>query len=154
MTAASMSETTTNHRLWDVVAHLSPAIFAANIAVLVGRAYGWIAFLLPVGPLIVAAAMRLATGGAPRGLRSLLGFTIVSGAAIGIGWVLMASNEAYPLLTYVFPLALLLFTLGLVNFLMITVSRAVRAWKGTPFDYPWIIRPVRRIVGLGDVWDE
>ena len=154
MSAMSMTDTSTTSRVWDVLAHVSSVFFAANIAVIVGRAYGWIAFLLPLGPLIVTAAMRLATGDTPRGIRSLLGFTIVSGAAIGVGWVLIASNEAWPLLTYIFPLALLLFTLGLVNFIMITVSRAVRAWKGTPFDYPWIIRPVRRIVGLGDVWEE
>lgn len=154
MTTTSMSDTTTLHRIWDVIAHLSTVIFAANLAVVIGQAYGWIAFLLPIGPLIVAAAMRLATGDVPRGLRSLIGFAIVSGGAIGIGWVFMASNEAYPLLTYVFPLALLLFTLGLVNFLMVTVSRAVRAWNGSTFDYPWIIKPVRRIVGLGDVWEE
>lgn len=152
--ATSTMSRTDTHRVWDLAAHLSPLILAANIAVVAGKAYGWIAFLLPLGPLLVSAAMRFTRQGTPRGLRSLLGFDIVSAVMIGGAWVLMASNDAWPLLTYIFPLALLTFTLGLANFAMVTVSRAVRAWKGTPFDYPWIIAPARRIVGLGDVWEE
>lgn len=155
MTHATSTMTSTDtHRAWDLAAHLSPLILAANIAVATGRAYGWIAFLLPLGPLLVAGAMRVVGQGVPRGLRSLIGFNIVSAVMIGVAWVVMASNEAWPLLTYIFPLALLSFTLGLANFAMITISRAVRAWKGTPFDYPWVIAPARRIVGLGDVWEE
>ena len=150
----SVRTASASHRAWDLAAHLSPIILAANVAVIAGRAYGWIAFLLPLGPLIVAAAMRITGQGVPRGLKSLVGFDIVSGLLIGVAWVLMASNEAWPLLTYIFPLALLAFTLGLANFTMITIGRAVRAWKGSTFDYPWIIKPIRRVVGLGDVWEE
>lgn len=125
-------------RGWDVAAHSSSLVVAVVLAVIAGRAYGWIAFALPLGPLLVAAAAKLTGRPVPRGLQSLLGFVAVSGLMIGLGWTFTQAGNWWPPLAYVFPLALLVFTLGLLNFLMVTISRTLRAWKGQQFDYPWV----------------
>lgn len=142
------------NRTLDVATHLSPLVIAGVVALAIGTAYGWIAFLFPLGPLLSLGLTRVAGAVSPRGIRSLVAFTIVAGAMIGFGWIGTQAGQWFSPLSFVFPFALLLFTVGLVNFVMVTVSRSVRAWKGLPFDYPWIPNRVARIVGLGEVWEE
>lgn len=141
-------------RALDLATHLSPLAVAVIVALAIGTAYGWIAFLFPLGPLLALALTRLAGAASPRGIRSLLAFTIVAGTMIGFGWIGTQMGQWFSPLSFVFPFALLLFTVGLVNFVMVTVSRGVRAWKGLPFDYPWIPGRIAGLVGLGEVWEE
>jgi len=141
-------------RVWNVVAHISPLLLGLNIAVIAGKAYGWIGLLLPLGPLLVAGAMRITGNGTPRGLRSLLGFTIVSGGVMALCLLAIQLGHRWALLAYAFPLALLLFTLMIINFVLVTVSRSIRAWKGQQFDYPWVFSPIARLVGLPPIWEE
>lgn len=141
-------------RTWDIVAHSSSLVVAIVAAVVIGQPIGWIAFLFPLGPLLVAALMRVVGAGAPRAIRSLLAFTIGSSILVGGGWLLTQAPNVISPLVFVFPLALLAFVIGLLNFVMITVSRTVRAAKGQTFDYPWIPDRLARVVGLPSPWME
>jgi len=145
---------TDSARVWNAVAHISPLLLGLNVAVVAGKAYGWIGLLLPLGPLLVAALMRASGNGIPRGLRSLLGFTIVSGSVMAICLLSIQLGHRWALLAYAFPLALLVFTLMIINFVLVVVSRSIRAWKGQQFDYPWVFSPVARLVGLPPIWEE
>jgi len=147
-TAASSS------RPWDVVAHSSSLVVAAGAAIAIGQPIGWIAFLFPLGPVLVAALMRLVGAGTPRAIRSLIAFTIGSSLLVGGGWILTQAPSVISPLVFVFPLALLAFIVGLLNFVMITISRTVRAAKGQTFDYPWIPDRLARLVGLPTSWME
>lgn len=140
-------------RTWDAVAHSSSLIVAVIASVAVGKPLGWIAFLLPLGPLLVVGAMRL-TGREPRGWRSLVAFTIAVGLLIGVSWLGTQAGEFFSPLAYVFPLALLAFTLGVVNYVLVVVSRTIRAIKFDAFDYPWVPDRLARLVGLPPQWVE
>lgn len=135
-------------RTVDVVAHLSPLLVAIVAAAVVGQPIGWIAFLVPLGPLLVAGALRVAGRPRPRGVRSLLAFSALSGLLIGGGWALTEAKDLWPPFAIVFPLGLLAFVAGLVNFVMIVLSRTWRAGRGLIFDYPWIPSAVAERVGL------
>ena len=141
-------------RSWDIVAHSSSLVVAIVAAVAVGQPIGWIAFLFPLGPLVVAGVMSVVSAGTPRGFRSLLAFTIGSSILVGGGWILTQAPSVIAPLVFVFPLALLAFVVGLLNFVMITVSRTVRAVRGQTFDYPWIPDRLARAVGLPSPWME
>jgi len=145
---------TDSTRVWTVLAHISPLLLGLNIAVIAGKAYGWIGLLLPLGPLVIAGCMRVTGNGVPRGLRSLLGFTIVAGVVMAFCLLTVQLGHRWALLAYAFPLALLAFTLMIINFVLINISRAIRAWKGEQFDYPWVFSPVARLVGLPPIWEE
>lgn len=141
-------------RGYDVVAHASPLIVAIAAALIVGRPDGWIAFLLPIGPLFVSGIARLAQGRPPRAWRSLLAFATVSAVVIGGGWAITHLGQVWAPLSLLFPLGLLAFIAGLVNFVLVVLGRIPRAVRGRPFDYPWIPTPVARFVGLGEGWHE
>lgn len=152
--AGTTSNLTDAGRVWNAVAHLSPLLLGVNVAVVAGKAYGWIGLLLPLGPLLIAGLMRATGNGVPRGLRSLLGFTMVSGSAMAFCLLTIQLGHRWAILAYAFPLALLVFTMMIINFVLITVSRGIRAWKGQQFDYPWVFSPVARLVGLPPIWEE
>ncbi len=159
-----MSSTVTNrststnlrptNRAWDTAAHVAPLVVALLAAVAVGKPLGWIAFLFPVGPVLVALAMRAVGRELPRGFRSAVAFAIGSGLLVGLGWLgTQAGNWISPM-AFLFPIALLAFIIGLVNWLMIVLSRTVRAIKFDAFDYPWIPDRLARMVGLRTGWSE
>lgn len=130
------------------VPHLSALVVGIVASLIVGRPYGWIGFLLPLGPLTCAAAAR-ALGRSPEPTwRLAFGFSLVCAVLIGGGWSLMQAGGAVPPLVLVFPFALLAFLVGLVNFVLVCVSRAIRARKSIPLNYPWVPRWLDRPLGL------
>lgn len=141
-------------RAYDAVTHASPLLLAIAVAVLVGGPVGWIAFLLPLGPLVLTGVSRLTLGHPPRAWRSLVAFTTVAAVVIGGGWVVTRLGTIWDPLSLLFPLGLLAFVAGLVNFVLVVIGRIPRALRGRPFDYPWIPDPVARVVGLDDGWQE
>ena len=150
-TAAKRRPTT---RGWDAATHIAPLVVAVLAAVAVGKPLGWIAFLFPVGPVVVAIVMRAAGRDLPRGFRSAVAFALGSGLLVGLGWLgTQAGNWISPM-AFLFPVALLIFIVGLVNWLMIVLSRTVRAIKYDAFDYPWIPDRLARAVGLPMGWSE
>ncbi|MFK7920150.1 MAG: hypothetical protein AB8G14_18910 [Ilumatobacter sp.] len=153
-TDRTMSTVESQHRIWDAFVHSSSLILAIAVAVGVGSPYGWIALLFPLGPLFAAALMRAVGAGTPRAMRSLLAFTIGSSILVGGGWTTIWLGDIIEPLAFVFPLALLAFIVGLLNYVMIVVSRTLRALKGQTFDYPWIPDRLARLVGLPDRWME
>lgn len=164
MTAEAMGEMSANtqherhvdpsNRIVDFVAHGSSIVVGVAVAAVVGQPVGWIGFVLPLGPVLVIAAAAAAGAAMPRGARSLLAFTIVSGVVIGGGWLLTHAGELWAPLSLLYPLGVLAFIAGLVNWLMLAASRTWRAWRRWPFDYPWIPDPLARLVGLPADWEE
>lgn len=131
-----------------IVPHLSALVLGVVVSVIVGRPLGWIGFLLPLGPL-AAAGVAKALGRSPEPTwRLAFGFSLVCAVMIGGGWSLMQAGGAVPPLVLIFPFALLAFLVGLVNFVLVCVSRAVRARKSIPLDYPWVPRWLDRPLGL------
>lgn len=153
-TDRNISTVESEHRVWDAAVHSSSLILAVAVAIGVGSPYGWIALLFPVGPLFAAALMRAVGAGPPRAFRSLLAFTIGSSGLVGGGWTIIWFGDIVEPLAFVFPLALLAFVVGLLNFVMIVLSRTLRALKGQTFDYPWIPDRLARLVGLPERWME
>lgn len=137
----------------DAAAHGASLVVGVLVAVLVGQPVGWIAFLLPLGPLVVIGVASL-SGRAPRASRSLMAFTLMSVVVIGGGWALTFAGELWGPLSLLYPLGVLAFIAGLVNWLMIVLSRVWRAVRRWPFDYPWIPRPLALLVGLPGDWEE
>lgn len=133
---------------FKVAAHLSPLAVAAIVSIIVGRPLGWVAFFAPLGPLLVVAAATLAKKPVEPTWRMALAFSIVCAFMIGGSWALMAASNQFPPIAVTFPLALLAFLLGLLNFVMVSISRTVRAWKSIPLDYPWIPNWLDRPLGL------
>lgn len=128
--------------------HLSPLVVAVIAAIVVGRPLGWIGFLLPLGPIATAAGAKLARRNPVPTWRLPLGFSMVCAAIIGGSWGAMRLGESVEWLTLLFPLAVLAFFLGLVNFVLVSVSRSIRAWKSIPLEYPWIPGWLDRPLGL------
>lgn len=141
-------------RGWDVAAHASALVVGATTAVAVGGPVGWIAWLFPLGPLFVIGLMRVAGRGTPRAFRSLLAFTVGASVIIGGAWLVMRLGTVIRPLAFIFPLALIIFFLGLLNFSMVVISRSIRAARGQLFDYPWIPDRLARRFGLPDRWME
>lgn len=150
----SSSDLRPTTRGWDAATHVAPLVVAVVATAVVGRPLGWIAFLFPVGPMLVALVMRAAGGTLPRGFRSAVAFAIGSGLLIGVGWLGTQAGDWFSPLAFVFPLALLAFVVGLVNWLMIVVSRTIRAVTFDAFDYPWIPDRLATLVGLPPRWSE
>lgn len=150
-TAPGLRATT---RAWDTAAHVAPLVVAAIATVVIGRPLGWIAFLFPLGPVLVALVMRAAGRTLPRGFRSAVAFAIGSGLLIGLGWLGTQAGDWFAPLGYAFPIALLAFVVGLVNWFLIVVSRTIRAVRFEAFDYPWIPDRLARLVGLPPRWSE
>ena len=146
--------TTGSNRAIDIATHLSPLLVAAVVGLALMKAYGWIAFLFPIGPLVAWGLTHMAGVPEPRGVRSSVAFSAASGFLVGVGWIGTQAGQWFSPLSLVFPFALLIFTIALVNFVMVVVSRLVRAWKRQPFDYPWIPDRLARVVGLPDLWEE
>lgn len=135
------------NRVVDAVTHGSSLLFVVVVSVAVGRPLGWIAFLLPVAPAAIVGTTRLLGRTPPRGRRSLLAFDLLCALMIGSGWMGTRAGTWWAPLAYLFPLALLAFTLGLVNYVLVTISRTYRAMRGHRFEYPWI--PARLAVAFG-----
>lgn len=158
ISAMSSEQTVTNARSTsrglDVAMHASSLVLAVIVSIVVGKPLGWIAFLFPLGPLLVAGVARVLGAGVPRGLRSLVAFDIVAGVLVGGGWLAMFGAKNFSLLVYVFPISLLAFGIGLLNYVMVTISRTIRAVKAQTFDYPWIPDRLARVVGLPPRWME
>ena len=128
--------------------HLSPLVVSAVVAAAVGRPVGWIGFLLPLGPLAAAGAAR-AVGRTPVVTwRIVLAFSLVCAGLIGGSWLVLWAGSVLQPLRLLFPLALLAFLLGLVNFVLVAVTRAIRAVKAIPLQYPWIPHWLDRPLGL------
>lgn len=153
-TNAKSSSLQPTSRGWDVAAHVAPLVVAIVAAVAVGKPLGWIAFLFPLGPIVVGLVMRAVGRDLPRGFRSAVAFSIGSGLLIGLGWLGTQAGGWFSPLALLFPFALLVFTVGLLNWLLIVVSRTVRAAKFEAFDYPWIPNRLARLVGLPPRWSE
>ena len=130
------------------VPHLAALVVGVVASVVVGQPLGWIGFLLPLGPLTAAAFARLAGRQPEPTWRLALAFSLVCAFLIGGGWLLMQAGGAVPPLVLVFPLALLAFLFGLANFVLVCVSRAVRAWRSLPLQYPWLPGWLDRPLGL------
>lgn len=153
-TDRTLSTVESEHRVWDAFAHSSALLLGIAVAVGVGSPFGWIALLFPLGPLITAGLMSAVGAGTPRAFRSLLAFTLGSSALVGGGWLVIWLGGIVSPLAFIFPLALLAFVVGLLNFVLIVISRTVRAIKGQTFDYPWIPDRLARLVGLPERWME
>ena len=150
---------------WDAAAHCASLVLVvlASVAIIAlrdpdsdarGVPLGLIAFFTPLAPLAVAGVMRLTGRGAPRGMRSLVAFTLGSGVLIGVSWLGMQAGQVFTPLAYFFPVALLAFVLGLLNYVLVVCSRTIRALTGDAFDYPWIPNRLAKLVGLPDKWVE
>lgn len=161
--AGSRARRTTKQ--WDAVAHSASLVVMVIISVIIvvlrdasseesGIPLGLIAFAMPLGPLAVAGVMRATGYDAPRGFRSLMAFTLGSAVLIGVSWLGMQAGQLFSPLAYFFPVALLAFALGVLNYLLVVCSRTIRAFTGDAFDYPWIPDRVARLVGLPDKWME
>lgn len=128
--------------------HLSPLIPALIGVAAVGKPHGWIGFLLPIGPLLALAAAK-ALGRTPNpAWRLTLAFSLICALLIGGSWGLLRAAGELVALRLLFPFAVLAFFLGLVNFLLVTISRSLRAWKSQPLEYPWIPGWLDRPLGL------
>jgi len=131
-----------------VLPHLSALLLGLMAVAVIGQPIGWIGFLLPLGPLITTAAAR-AIGRRPAPTwRMALAFSLICAVLIGGSWSLLRGANDFLPLRFVFPLALLAFFLGLVNFVLVSVSRSLRAWKSIPLEYPWIPGWLDRPLGL------
>lgn len=136
------------------VPHLSSLAMAVIAVAAVGRPLGWIGFLLPLGPLLTAG-LAIAAGRTPAPTwRLALAFSLMCALLIGGSWLLLRAAELVPALGLAFPIALLAFFLGLVNFVLISISRAIRAWKKIPLEYPWIPGWLDRPLGLTPMMKE
>ena len=137
-----------------VVPHLSSLVLGLVAIAIVGRPLGWIGFLLPLGPLLSAGVAK-AIGRAPApSWRFALAFSLMCAVLIGGSWLLLWASKPIPALGLVFPLGLLAFFLGLVNFVLISISRSFRAWKAIPLEYPWIPSWLERPLGLTPMMKE
>ncbi|MEM7338474.1 MAG: hypothetical protein AAF467_07505 [Actinomycetota bacterium] len=124
--------------IWAGLPHLSPLVVAVVVAIIAGGPLGWIGFLLPLGPLLAFVGPRLVGRHPSATWRLALAFSVVCAVLIGGSWTLMRVGQTLPPAAILFPLALLAFLLGLVNFVLVSISRAVRAWRSMPLHYPWI----------------
>lgn len=113
-------------------------------ALIIGRPVGWIALLAPVGPLVAALVLR------PRHAewRWALAFGSVAAVLIVGGYALIRLPEVVGFTAMFFPLGLLLFLLGAVNYVAVALSRSLRAWRTQPLDYPWIPDVFSQALGL------
>lgn len=114
------------------------------VAVIIGRPLGWIGLLAPVGPVVAAMALR------PRDTewRWALAFGSVAAVLIVGGYALIRLPEIVGFTAMFFPLGLLLFLLGTVNYVAVALSRSLRAWRSQPLDYPWVPDALSRAIGL------
>lgn len=128
--------------------HLSPLLPALIGVAAVGRPHGWIGFLLPIGPLLALAVARMFGRTPNPAWRLTLAFSLVCALLIGGSWALLQAASEIVALRLLFPFALLAFFLGLVNFVLVAISRSLRAWKSQPLEYPWIPGWLDRPLGL------
>lgn len=128
--------------------HVSALIVGFVASIIVGRPFGWIGFLLPLGPLVCVVAARVLGRTAEPTWRLAFGFSLVCATLIGGGWSLMEAGGVVPPLVLIFPFALLAFMVGVVNFVLVCVSRAIRARKSIPLNYPWVPSWLDRPLGL------
>lgn len=134
-------------RLMAVAPHVLGLLLITAGAVAVGRPEGWLAVLAPVGPVVAAVLARLTGRWAP-GWRTAAAFGIVAAVLIAGGWTLMRLAGVHNLFLFLFPIALLGFLLGVVNYVIVSLSRGYRAMRGHPLDYPWIPDALAALLGL------
>lgn len=127
----------TGQRAARVTPHVLGLLIMVVAALALGRPEGWIGVFAPVGPLVAAGTARLAGRTLP-GWRDALGFALIAGPMIVVGWAIMRAPEVFWLTAVLFPLGLLLFLLGVVNYVTVSLSRALRAARGQTLDYPWV----------------
>lgn len=131
-----------------VLPHVTGLILIAVAAVALGRPYGWLGFGAAIGPPIGAG---LAAGLGRRQVvswREAFAFGLVAAFLTGGGWVaLELLPKVHGIFILLWPVALLGFMLGAVNFVAVSLSRGWRAARRQPLDYPWIPRPLARAVG-------
>lgn len=135
-----MTAPETRRPIADVAAHVIGLLLAVGLGLAVGRPEAWIAVVLPIGPLLAAA-----WGATAAGWREAEAFALVAAAVILTGWLVARSPALWAPLAILFPLGVLLVLLGTVNAVAVSISRAIRAWRNQPLDYPWIpdvLRPL------------
>lgn len=119
-----------------VAPHLAALVAAALGAVVAGAAIGLVA--APLGPLLALAALRLPypRRHAREAVAFNLTFALVIGAALGAVLAIRDAEAAQPAAG-----ALILFSiLAILNWLMLTLFGAWRAWRGErAFRYPFAL---------------
>ena len=126
--------------------HLMGLVLIITAAIALGRPIGWIGVFAAVGPL-VGAAIAQATG-EPVAWREAWAFGLVGAALIAGGWLILRAPELHALFVVIWPLGLLAFLLGGVNYIAVSLSRTWRAARGQALDYPWIPDALARAIGL------
>lgn len=133
-------------RVWSSAAQIAGLVVVIAVSAVAGRPLGWIAALAPLGPLAVAGAARASGQPSPRGWRDALAFSLVAAVMIAGGWGVLRLPEWWGPAAFAVPVALFSLLLGVVNYLAVSLSRTLRAWRAQPLDYPWIPDALARIV--------
>lgn len=129
------------------VPHGLGLVLVIAAAVSLGRPTGWIGVLAAVGPPVGALGVRIAAGLVPPGWRDATAFGIVIAVMTAGMFGLLRLSRWIPVVTVAFPAILLVFLLGAVNFVAVSVSRTIRAARHQPLEYPWIPAPLARAIG-------
>ncbi len=134
-------------RPFRTLPHITGLFLIVVGALIVGRPVGWLGFAAALGPPI-GAAIGAVTNRDTGPWRESFAFGLVAATLIGGGWVLLQLPGLHSGFLLLWPVALLAFLLGSVNFVAVSLSRAWRATKHEPLDYPWIPRNLGRALGL------
>lgn len=139
--------TATTPAIARVLPHATGLLICAAVSVVVGRPEGWIGVFAAIGPLLGASLARLFSGRTPA-WREAQAFALVIATMTAGGWSLLRLVEVSELFVFVWPIALLALLLGVVNFVLVSISRTYRAARNQPLDYPWIPPQLARILGI------
>ena len=121
-------------RAANIAVHASPLVLFVILAVVVGRPAVWLGAFVFLAP----ALLWLTRAADEAHARPATVFAVVAGQLAASGWLLFRLPDLFRPFALLLPLALLLSLLGLVNLVLVSCSRTVRAWKGQTLDYPWI----------------
>ena len=82
--SSSLGHTSEMTRVVRATPHVAGLVVGVVASVIAGQPYGWVGFLLPIGPLAFVVVDRPA----PEPTRQALAFSLVGAALIGGGWTI------------------------------------------------------------------
>lgn len=127
-----------SERVLGSLPHIAGLVLVIAAAIAVGRPIGWIGVGAALGPAAVIGVARLA-GRSPSAddLEGLVFGVVIAFMTAG-SWVLTQAPTIHQAFIAAYPVALLVFMFGAVNFVLVACSRTYRSWRGQELDYPWL----------------
>lgn len=132
-------------RWLSVAAHFSPFPIVIAAAVLAGGPRGWIAALIPLGPLLFGLHPGVRDERVAAHRSDALVFSSVIACYLLLAWGVIAYGVGTSIAGFIVPPALLVLMLVALNWILFAAIAARRAATDRRLDYPMVPGVVRRL---------